>query len=94
MMLFQQFDALIMALVIAFALILLTALLPWLISATSSKSRAVREELVEVVGCLKCDYESSRKYEKGDYVGRVVGTCPKDGASLVVKAIYLERHTQ
>ncbi|MDW8011172.1 MAG: hypothetical protein RMH84_06245 [Sulfolobales archaeon] len=93
-MLLQQFDTLIMALIIAFALLLLTALLPWLISAASSRSRAVREELVEVVGCLRCDYESSKKHEKGDYVGKVVGTCPKDGAFLVVKAIYVERRAQ
>lgn len=94
MMLIQQIDTLMTALLIALFLLLLTTLLPWLISATSSRSKVAREELVELVGCLKCGYESSRKYEKGDYVGKVVGTCPKDGSSLIVRAIYVERYTQ
>lgn len=94
MMLVQQIDTLMTALLIALFLLLLTTLLPWLISATSSRSKAVKEELVELVGCPKCGYESSRKYEKGDYVGKVVGTCPKDSSSLVVKVIYVEKYTQ
>lgn len=91
-MLIQQFDALVTAMLIALLLLLLTTLLPWLISAASSKSKVVREELVELIGCPKCGYESSRKYEKGDYVGKIVGTCPKDSSSLVIKAIYVEKH--
>lgn len=93
-MLVQQFDALVTALLIALFLLLLTTLLPWLMAMVSSKSKVVREEVVEVLGCPKCGYESSRKYEKGDYVGKVVGTCPKDSDSLVVKAIYVEKYTQ
>lgn len=93
-MLIQQFDALIMALLIALLLLVLTALLPWLISLTSSKPKAVREELVEVVRCPSCSYESPRKYEKGDYVGKIVGTCPRDSKPLVVKAIYIEKYSQ
>lgn len=89
-----QLDSLLVALMIAALLLLLTAVLPWILSVASSKSRVVKEELVEVVKCLKCDYESVRKYEKGDYVGKVVGSCPNDKGSLVVKAIYVERYTQ
>ena len=92
-MLTGQLDPLLMALLIAAFLLILTTLMPWLLSATSSRARVVREETVEVVGCTTCDYESVRRYEKGDYVGKAVGTCPKDGSSLVVKAIYVERFT-
>ncbi|MEM1623215.1 MAG: hypothetical protein QW780_03985 [Sulfolobales archaeon] len=88
-----QLDALMTALLIALFLLLLTTLLPWLISVTTSKSKVVKEEPIELVGCPKCGYESSRKYEKGDYVGKVVGTCPKDSSFLIVKAIYVEKHS-
>lgn len=88
-----QLDTFLIALMIMTLLLLLTAVLPWIFSAASSKSKAVKEELVEVIKCLKCDYESIRKYEKGDYVGKIVGSCPNDGGSLVVKAIYVEKYT-
>lgn len=88
----QQLNPLLMALLMALILLLLTALMPWLLSVGGSKSRTVREEVVELVGCPKCGYEASRKYEKGDYVGKVVGTCPRSDGSLVIKAIYVERY--
>jgi|YelNatPaOPRAMG01_1025707.scaffolds.fasta_scaffold03777_12 hypothetical protein len=93
-MLALQLDALLMALMIAVLLLLLTAVFPWILSAVGSKSKVTREELVEVVRCLKCGYESVRRHEKGDYVGKIVGSCPNDGGSLVVKAIYVEKYVQ
>lgn len=91
MMVISQLDPLFMALLIAMFLFILATLVPWLISAARPKSKVTREEIVEVIGCTKCGYESMRKYEKGDYVGRIIGSCPKDGSSLIVKAIYTEK---
>ncbi len=91
-MLSQQFDLLTVALLMALLMLLLAALVPWLLSVTRPKPKAVREEVVELVGCPVCGHEISRKYEKGDYVGKVVGTCPRGDGALVVKAIYVEKY--
>jgi hypothetical protein len=82
-------DPLLAALLILSVLLILTTLLPWILTSTRKPGPA-REELVSVLGCSKCGYEEIRKYGKGDYVGRPVGTCPRDGSRMVIKAIYVE----
>jgi hypothetical protein len=82
-------DPLLTALLILSALLVLTTLLPWILAFTRKPGPA-REELVSVLRCSKCGYEEIRKYNKGDYVGRPVGSCPRDGSRMVIKAIYVE----
>ncbi|MCC6046780.1 MAG: hypothetical protein LM571_01110 [Desulfurococcaceae archaeon] len=82
-------DPLLTALLILSALLILTTLLPWILAFTRKPGPA-REELVSVLRCSKCGYEEIRKYNKGDYVGRPVGSCPRDGSRMVIKAIYVE----
>jgi predicted nucleic-acid-binding Zn-ribbon protein len=38
--------------------------------------------------CAACGYTEEREFSKGDYVGKVVGQCPKCGGRLVVDAIF------
>ncbi len=92
MMLVQQVNPLLILLLAALIMLSLMALMPWLFSLSRSRSKAVREEVVELVGCPKCGHEYSRKYERGSYVGKEVGACPRGDGPLVVKAIYVERH--
>ena len=86
-------DPLLVGLLILSMLLLITTLLPWLVASTR-KPRPIREELISVLRCIRCGYEEVRKYDKGDYVGKPVGTCPKDGGKVVVKAIYVESFPQ
>ena len=82
-------DPLLTALLLLSILLILTALMPWLMASTR-RPRPTREELVSVLRCVRCGYEEVRKYSKGDYVGRPIGTCPRDGGQVVVKVIYVE----
>lgn len=43
-----------------------------------------------VIQCLKCDYRNVREFEKGDYILRDSGPCPKCGGSLIVHSIFRE----
>jgi uncharacterized membrane protein YuzA (DUF378 family) len=40
--------------------------------------------------CAKCSYKSLRKFAKGDYVYRTVGTCEKCSEPMLITAIYAE----
>ncbi len=40
------------------------------------------------VKCMSCGYTEERDFTKGDYVGKIVGKCPKCGGQLVVDAIF------
>ncbi len=41
-----------------------------------------------VIKCINNDYEVERTFQDGDYVLKVVGTCPKDGGNLYIAGIY------
>ncbi|MCH4814299.1 MAG: hypothetical protein QXY87_02065 [Saccharolobus sp.] len=41
-----------------------------------------------VIKCVNGDYETERPFQDGDYVLKVVGTCPKDGRNLYIVGIY------
>lgn len=43
-----------------------------------------------VIQCLKCDYRNVREFEKGDYILRDAGSCPKCGGTLVIHSIFRE----
>lgn len=40
--------------------------------------------------CAKCSYKSMRKFAKGDYVYKTVGTCEKCREPMLITAIYAE----
>ena len=43
-----------------------------------------------VIRCLKCDYKNVREFEKGDYILRNAGSCPKCGGTLIIYSIFRE----
>ena len=45
-------------------------------------------EVRRLVACEECSVESEGPFQKGDYVFRHVGQCPRCGGQLYVKALY------
>ncbi|MEM1530802.1 MAG: hypothetical protein QXH19_01830 [Candidatus Bathyarchaeia archaeon] len=43
-----------------------------------------------VIKCVKCNYESVREFERGDYVLKEVGSCPKCSGTLHIYSIFRE----
>lgn len=43
-----------------------------------------------VIRCVSCDYVSAREFEKGDFVLKEVGTCPRCGGNLTIYSIFRE----
>ncbi|MEM0363286.1 MAG: hypothetical protein QXH75_05750 [Sulfolobaceae archaeon] len=41
-----------------------------------------------VIKCVNNDYEIERPFQDGDFVLKIVGTCPKDGGNLYIAGIY------
>jgi hypothetical protein len=67
------------------------AFITFLILLRRSYRGVPRVEAMEVrrlIACEKCDVESEGPFEKGDYVFREVGKCPRCGGQLYVKALY------
>lgn len=43
-----------------------------------------------VIKCMTCDYSIVRDFQQGDFIPKLVGTCPKDGGKLYIAGIYAE----
>jgi len=53
--------------------------------------RAMKEQpetAVSVIRCKSCDYREERGFQRGDYIFRVVGVCPKCGGEEYIAYIY------
>ena len=46
--------------------------------------------VMTIVTCQKCDFKNQRLFERGDYVFKDAGPCPKCNSKLLVSAIYRE----
>ncbi len=76
---------------------LITALLVLvtvLMSVTQPKKQEPQRKTIVEVRCTSCDYREEREFTKGDYVGKIAGTCPKCGAHLLVNTIYSKEEKQ
>ncbi len=76
---------------------LITALLVLvtvLMSVTQPKKQELQRKTVVDVRCTSCDYAEKREFAKGDYVGKIAGTCPKCGAHLLIDTIYSKEEKQ
>ncbi len=73
-------------------LLLLAALmlLPLLVLKPRPSEEKKVEKTVTVLRCYDCGYQVEREFRKGDYVGKLVGKCPRCGAPLYVHAIYVK----
>ncbi len=69
------------------ALILLAALslTPLL---TPRKKKPEEWKSITRLKCTACGYTEERGFQKGDYVGKAAGKCPKCGGQLIVDAIF------
>jgi len=45
-------------------------------------------EVRRLVACQKCGVEAEGPFQPGDYVFKPIGSCPRCGGSLYVKALY------
>ncbi|RLE82040.1 MAG: hypothetical protein DRJ51_02520 [Thermoprotei archaeon] len=54
------------------------------------KIRIPEMSLVEVLKCNKCGYVEKRRPQKGDFVFKKVGECPKCGGVIFIESIYKE----
>ncbi|MEM0049294.1 MAG: hypothetical protein QW424_04905 [Candidatus Bathyarchaeia archaeon] len=48
------------------------------------------QRTITTIKCMNCDYITAREFEKGDYVLKEMGTCPKCGGSLLIYSIFRE----
>lgn len=49
-----------------------------------------RLRVITVIKCASCDYSSAREFERGDYILREVGSCPKCSGTLLIHSIFRE----
>ena len=65
----------------------------YLLFQTRRRVMQVQLELPPVmttITCQKCDFKNQRVFERGDYVFKEAGPCPKCSSNLLVSAIYRE----
>ncbi|MFP3197045.1 MAG: hypothetical protein RXQ78_01205 [Sulfolobaceae archaeon] len=59
-----------------------------------SKSQQQQKPIVTVLKCLKCGYTTERPFREGDFIPKIEGTCPQDGAPLFIWGIYAKSNQQ
>ena len=81
------------AAVAVLALLIALTLIYALTMFLSSRKREEQSKpkVVTRIECERGDYEQVRDYVDGDYVGKVVGKCPKCGLRLMITGIYKEK---
>ena len=47
-------------------------------------------KVLTMIRCTKCNYMSVRDFEKGDYILKEAGTCPKCDGTLLIHSIFRE----
>ncbi len=47
-------------------------------------------KVLTVIQCTKCNYKNIKDFEKGDYVLKEAGSCPKCDGKLLVYSIFRE----
>lgn len=48
------------------------------------------QPVMTTITCQKCGFKNVREFERGDYVFKQVGPCPKCKETLLVSAVYRE----
>ncbi|MGC8974631.1 MAG: hypothetical protein ACP5KB_00350 [Thermoprotei archaeon] len=75
---------------IAIVVFLVSYLLVSYFRESSTQKKEERGRIITIKKCLNCGYVLSKPYEKGDYVGKKEGRCPKCNGEMMTTAIYLE----
>ncbi len=66
-------------------------LLYYIMIKTSIKSKEEIYKTFTVLKCSTCEHTEKGEFKKGDYVGKIMGECPKCGSTMYVHAIFSER---
>ena len=45
-------------------------------------------KFIATIKCLSNDYTAEKEFSEGDFVGKIVGECPKCGNKLIITSIY------
>ncbi|MEM1525623.1 MAG: hypothetical protein QXZ41_04685 [Ignisphaera sp.] len=80
------------------SLIILTALLYVRLRSGFMKRMAMNPDkydevpykYISIIKCVSNDHTADREFQEGDFVGKVIGECPKCGNKLVIDAIYAQ----
>ncbi len=69
---------------------MVTYLVLTLITSRRTEQSAPSKIFTEIT-CINKDFSIKREFSEGDYVGKVIGKCPKCGSDLIIIAIYQEK---
>lgn len=47
--------------------------------------------ILTTISCTKCDVKNTREFQRGDFVFKETGPCPKCNEKMIVSAIYREQ---
>lgn len=48
------------------------------------------QRITTMIRCMNCDYVTAREFERGDYILKEIGACPKCGGNLIIHSIFRE----
>lgn len=77
-------------LLIAIVVFLASYMLVSYLRESSTQKKEEKGKIVTLKKCLSCNYLLSKPYERGDYIGKKEGRCPKCEGEMTITAIYLE----
>ncbi len=66
-------------------------LLYYIMVKTSVKRKEETYKTFTVLKCSVCEHTEKREFKKGDYVGKIIGECPKCGSTMYIHAIFSEK---
>jgi len=71
------------------ALIILTVLFALRTQPKGEVLEVEKYHTVTVIKCENCGYKEERKFQRGDYIFKQVGTCEKCSSNLYIDDIYV-----
>ncbi|MEM1645050.1 MAG: hypothetical protein QXL96_04130 [Ignisphaera sp.] len=63
-------------------------------ATTSDKYDEIPYKYISTIKCITGDHITDREFQEGDFVGKVIGECPKCGNKLIIDAIYAQYMTR
>ena len=69
-------------------LALTLTLIYYVMVKTSVRKKEEKFVTKTIVKCFSCDNVEEREFRKGDYIGKIVGECPKCRGTMYIYAIF------
>jgi predicted nucleic-acid-binding Zn-ribbon protein len=54
----------------------------------NKESKTGETKTVTSIACYNCKFSEEREFERGDYIGKTLGKCPKCKGQRYIKSIY------